>query len=194
MKPSSTTPEGEGFPRDCVEAHLCRLRQCSDHTDRELYRVLQWLADCHFAPSTPASESAPPTFTLSSIEAASCIYEDCRARGQSAEDAMRKSVGRLIPSSATSETEATILPGPHEPMAQWVKEELKDGDRICEAAGVQRTEGGRLPVAKIVNKLRSTDQSATPAMCPGWHGDEKENFCQYCGGEIARSDREAKDG
>lgn len=35
-------------------------------------------------------------FTLDSIEAASCIYEDCRARGQSAEEAMRKAVGRLI--------------------------------------------------------------------------------------------------
>jgi hypothetical protein len=35
----------------------------------------------------------------------------------------------------------------------WVKEELKDGDRLCEAAGVQRTEGGRLPVAKIINQM-----------------------------------------
>lgn len=35
----------------------------------------------------------------------------------------------------------------------WIAEELKDGDRICEAAGVQRTEGGRLPVAKIINLL-----------------------------------------
>lgn len=38
--------------------------------------------------------------------------------------------------------------------AQWIEEELKDGDRICEAAGVQRTEGGRLPVAKIINAIR----------------------------------------
>jgi hypothetical protein len=89
---------------------------------------------------------------------------------------MRKSVGRLIPSSASSETEATILPGPHEPMAQWVKEELKDGDRICEAAGVRRTEGGRLPVAKIVNKLRSTDQSATPSINVG--GRDFYELCQ----------------
>jgi hypothetical protein len=70
---------------------------CGDLADHEGQH--QWA-------KTPASESAPPTFTLSSIEAASCIYEDCRARGQSAEDAMRKSVGRLIPSSASSETPA----------------------------------------------------------------------------------------
>jgi hypothetical protein len=37
----------------------------------------------------------------------------------------------------------------------WAEEELKDGDRICEAAGVQRTEGGRLPVQKIINKLKA---------------------------------------
>lgn len=60
--------------------------------------------------------------------------------------------------------------GPHEPpmvydpkqgkivkpgQPSWVEEELKDGDRICEAAGVQRTEGGRLQVAKIINALRA---------------------------------------
>ena len=36
----------------------------------------------------------------------------------------------------------------------WAEEELKDGDRICEAAGVQRTEGGRLPVQKIINAIQ----------------------------------------
>ena len=36
-------------------------------------------------------------FTIDSIEAASYIYEDCRARGQSSLVAMRKAVGRLIP-------------------------------------------------------------------------------------------------
>lgn len=36
----------------------------------------------------------------------------------------------------------------------WIEEELKDGDRICEAAGVQRTEGGRLPVHKIINAIQ----------------------------------------
>ena len=63
---------------------------------------------------------------------------------------------KALPSS----TPDTTLPGPYEPMPQWVKEELKDGDRICEAAGVQRTEGGRLPVQKIVNKLKAAPVSA----------------------------------
>lgn len=43
----------------------------------------------------------------------------------------------------------------------WIEEELKDGDRICEAAGVQRTEGGRLPVAKIINRLKSVSPAVT---------------------------------
>lgn len=68
---------------------------------------------------------------------------------------------------------STVATGPYEPpmvydpkqgkmvkpggdrLPVWVEEELKDGDRLCAAAGVQRTEGGRLPVAKIVNALRS---------------------------------------
>lgn len=44
---------------------------------------------------------------------------------------------------------------PTEGLPLWLEEELKDGDRLCQAAGVQRTEGGRLPVAKIINALRS---------------------------------------
>lgn len=36
-------------------------------------------------------------YTDSSIEAASFIYEDCRARGQSPEESLRKAVKRLIP-------------------------------------------------------------------------------------------------
>lgn len=47
------------------------------------------------------------------------------------------------------------------PKRDWIEEELKDGDRICEAAGVERTEGGRLPVAKIINKLRSASPPTT---------------------------------
>lgn len=36
------------------------------------------------------------SFTHDSITAASYIYEDCRARGQSASEAMRKATGRLV--------------------------------------------------------------------------------------------------
>ena len=46
-----------------------------------------------------------------------------------------------------------VKPGDRQPA--WIEEEMKDGDRICEAAGVQRTDGGRLPVAKIINKLKA---------------------------------------
>ena len=80
--------------------------------------------------------------------------------------------------------EATEPPssiGPHEPprvydpmrgmvkpgggrQPAWIEEELKDGDRICEAAGVQRTEGGRLPVAKIIGKLSAAAPSSTRPM------------------------------
>ena len=38
--------------------------------------------------------------------------------------------------------------------ATWIEQELKDGDRICEAAGVQRTECGWLPVQKIINAIK----------------------------------------
>lgn len=48
---------------------------------------------------SPATREIGP-FTDSSIDAASFIYEDCRARGQSAEEAMRKALRRLIPSAA----------------------------------------------------------------------------------------------
>jgi len=49
---------------------------------------------------------------------------------------------------------ALVRAQPSARVPTWAEEELKDGDRICEAAGVRRTEGGRLPVAKIINKLR----------------------------------------
>ena len=62
----------------------------------------------------------------------------------------------------------------------WIEEELADGDRICAAAGVQRTEGGRLPVAKIVNALRaatSAQKDDAAPKCP--HGYRIEN-CGLC--------------
>ena len=54
-----------------------------------------------------------------------------------------KNRGRMVP----------IYFAPSHEQPRWIEEELKDGDRICEAAGVQRTEGGRLPVAKIINAM-----------------------------------------
>jgi hypothetical protein len=41
-----------------------------------------------------------------------------------------------------------------QPVPQWVSEELADGDRICKALGLERTEGGRLPMNKILANLR----------------------------------------
>ncbi|TAK84343.1 MAG: hypothetical protein EPO20_14740 [Betaproteobacteria bacterium] len=54
---------------------------------------------------------------------------------------LERAMTAIFPSSENKETPA------------WIEEEMRDGDRICEAAGVQRTEGGRLPVAKIINQL-----------------------------------------
>lgn len=53
-----------------------------------------------------------------------------------------------------------------EKSANWLEEELKDGDRICEAAGVQRTEGGRLPVGKIIAALRRTSAPRAEELLP----------------------------
>lgn len=65
---------------------------------------------------------------------------------------------------------------------RWIEEELKDGDRLCAEANVQRTEGGRLQVARIVNVLREQgkQQSLPPRLgkpppqwvtsWPHWHG------------------------
>lgn len=73
----------------------------------------------------------------------------------------------VMPAFTPSHVARTPLPGPHDPsIPQWVHEELKDGDLICEAAGVQRTEGGRLPVQKIINNLASVPSAiawSTPA-------------------------------
>jgi len=36
----------------------------------------------------------------------------------------------------------------------WITEELADGDKICAALGLERTEGGRLPVPKILSAIK----------------------------------------
>ena len=43
--------------------------------------------------------------------------------------------------------------------AQWVKEELADGDKICNALGLERTEGGRLPMYKILSRLKNVQDA-----------------------------------
>jgi hypothetical protein len=58
-------------------------------------------------------------------------------------------LGRTTGPKQSPETQSSEI----DALPAWVKEELKDGDRLCEAAGVQRTEGGRLPVAKIINQM-----------------------------------------
>ena len=42
-------------------------------------------------------------------------------------------------------------------LPQYVIEEFADGDKICEALGLERTEGGRLPMYKILASLRSKE-------------------------------------
>lgn len=39
------------------------------------------------------------------------------------------------------------------PPPKWAQEELNDGDRICKAFGIERTEGGRLQVGKMILEL-----------------------------------------
>lgn len=48
-----------------------------------------------------------------------------------------------------------------ETKAKWIDEELADGDRICAALGVERTEGGRLPTQKILNAIRERHHGLT---------------------------------
>lgn len=38
---------------------------------------------------------------------------------------------------------------------QWIEEELLDGDRICYALNLERTEGGSLPINKILSRITS---------------------------------------
>ena len=40
-------------------------------------------------------------------------------------------------------------------------EDVHDADRICESLGVERTEGGRLPVRKILNAIRDRQHGIT---------------------------------
>jgi hypothetical protein len=45
--------------------------------------------------------------------------------------------------------------------AAWIEEELADGDKICFALGVERTEGGRLPIQKILHAIRERQHGIT---------------------------------
>lgn len=68
-------------------------------------------------------------------------------------------IGPYEPPMVYDPMRGMVKPG-GERQPAWIEEELKDGDRICEAAGVKRTEGGRLPVAKIINALRASSSTA----------------------------------
>jgi len=43
----------------------------------------------------------------------------------------------------------------------WITEELVDGDKICAALGLERTEGGRFPVPKILSAIRERQHGIT---------------------------------
>ena len=43
----------------------------------------------------------------------------------------------------------------------WITEELADGDKICAALGLERTEGGRLPVPKILSAILERQHGIT---------------------------------
>jgi hypothetical protein len=80
------------------------FREFDCHYDGDINRCdknCKQLGVCKRRTSGPIapSHAAPvgeQSFTVDSVRAASYIYEDCRARGQSAEEAMRRSAGRLV--------------------------------------------------------------------------------------------------
>lgn len=56
-----------------------------------------------------------------------------------------------VPSDQVSQQDAVSVP-------KWAEEELADGDRILSELGLERTEGGRMPVAKVIAMLRAAQE------------------------------------
>ena len=52
-------------------------------------------------------------------------------------------------------------------LSEALEWECGQGDKLCEAAGVQRTEGGSLNPAKIINALRGAPPSSEAVQSPG---------------------------
>lgn len=100
-------------------------------------------------------------------------------------DAAPSSVGPYEPPMVYDPQQGKMVKPGGERLPDWMAAELKDGDRLCEAAGVQRTECGNLNVPKIINALREQGKaSARPHELPidaASGSPQADGRCTTCG-------------